>query len=264
MKLMRGEIFKPSRMKSRNRYELELMRKSGAIAASALKKAIAAIKVGISELEIDKIAEKEIYKLGGDLSYKTVHEYKYATCVTVNEQVVHGIPTDRKFQEGDVVSVDLAVVYKGWHTDCAWSVLVSGKGTGDRLQKEKFLRAGEEALWDGIAQAVDGNRVGDISEAIQTKIEQAGYNVVRSLVGHGVGRSLHEGPEIPCFGKGGTGPILKTGQTLAIEVIYAMGKPEVVLEEDAWTFSTTDKSLGGLFEMTVIVGKEKAQVLTNI
>lgn len=267
---MRGEIFKPSRMKSRNRYELELMRKSGVIAASALKKAIAAIQVGISELEIDKIAEKEIYKLGGDLSYKTVHEYKYATCVTVNEQVVHGIPTDRKFQEGDVVSVDLAVVYKGWHTDCAWSVIVrhqtSSPSWAHRYQKEKenFLKAGEEALWGGIAQAVDGNRVGDISEAIQTKIEQAGYNVVRSLVGHGVGESLHEGPEIPCFGKQGTGPILKTGQTLAIEVIYAMGKPEVILEEDAWTFSTADKSLGGLFEMTVIVGKEKAQVLTNI
>lgn len=265
---MRGEIFKPSKMKSRNRYELELMRKSGAIAASALKKAIAAIKVGISELEIDKIAEKEIYKLGGDLSYKTVHEYKYATCVTVNEQVVHGIPTESKFQAGDIVSVDLAVMYKGWHTDCAWSVLVRGQGTGDRGKeetgKERFLKAGEEALWEGVAQAVDGNRVGDISNSIQTKVEQAGYNVVRSLVGHGVGRSLHEGPEVPCFGKQGTGPILKTGQTLAIEVIYAMGKPEVVLEEDAWTFSTADKSLGGLFEMTVVVGRQKAEILTQI
>jgi len=259
------EISRKSRMRSRNRYELELMRKSGMIAASALKKAINAIGVGVSELEVDKIAEKEIYKLGGDLSYKSVPGYKFATCVTTNEQVVHGIPTDRKFVSGDLVSIDLAVEYKGWHTDCAWSVLVRGRGTGDRLQAEKmeFLKAGEEGLWDGIAQAVDGNRVGDISNAIQTKVEGAGHSVIRSLVGHGVGRKLHEEPEIPGFGSKGTGVILKKGMTLAIEVIYAMGSSEIVLQEDKWTFSTADKSLGALFEMTVIVGQEKAEVLTG-
>lgn len=246
-------------MKSRNRYELELMRRSGKIASTALKKAIKAIKVGVSELEVDKIAEEEIYRLGGDLSYKSVPGYKYATCITVNEQVVHGIPTERKFQDGDKVSIDLAVEYRGWHTDCAWSVLV-----GKDSPKAHFLKVGEQALWEAVSQAVEGNKVGDISNAIQTKVEQAGYNVVRSLVGHGVGRSLHEAPEIPCYGKAGTGPILPTGQTLAIEVIYAMGRHEVVLEEDGWTFATADKSLGGLFEMTVVVGWEKAEVLTRI
>lgn len=246
-------------MKSRNQYELDLMKRSGEIAGAALKKAIESIKVGISEIEVDKIAEKEIYKLGGDLSYKTVPGYKYATCITVNDEVVHGIPTDRKFQEGDVVSIDLAVMYKGWHTDCAWSVVV-----GEDEKKNNFLKVGESALWDGISKATFGNRVGDISEAIQTKIEDAGFNVVRSLVGHGVGRSLHEDPEVPGFGKKGTGPLLKIGQTIAIEVIYAMGGFEVVLSSDGWTFSTADKSLGGLFEMTVAVGKEKAEVLTGI
>lgn len=246
-------------MKSRNRYELDLMRASGKIAASALKKAIEAVKVGVDELAVNKIAEEEIYRLGGDLSYKTVPGYKYATCITVNEQVVHGVPTSRKFKDGDVVAVDLAVMYKGWHTDCAWSVVV-----GKDPSKEKFLKIGQEALWEGISYAKDGNRVGDISNAIQTKVEQAGYSVVRSLVGHGVGRKLHEDPEIPGFGNKGTGALLKKGATLAIEVIYTMGNHEIILENDGWTFSTADKSLGGLFEMTVVVEKEKTEVLTNI
>lgn len=242
----------------RNNYELDLMRKSGLIAGAALKKAIESVKIGVSELEVDKIAEKEIYRLGGDLSYKTVPGYKFATCITVNEQVVHGIPTNRKFEIGDIVSVDLAVSYKGWHTDCAWSILV-----GKDLKKSNFLKIGEVALWDGIAQAKDGKRVGDISASIQAKIERAGFNVVRSLVGHGVGRKLHEDPEIPGFGKKGTGPVLKQSQTIAIEVIYTMGGYEVKLENDGWTFATVDKSMGGLFEMTVMVGKGKAEILTQ-
>lgn len=245
----------------RNRYELKLMRQSGRIAASALKKALGVIKPGVSDLEVDKVAEKEIYKLGGNLSYKTVPGYKYATCITVNEQVVHGIPTQRQFKDGDLVSVDLAVEFKGWHTDCAWSVLV---GKGKEGEKVKFLKTGEEALWDGIAQAVAGKKVGDISHAIQSKIEGGGYRVVRSLVGHGVGRALHEEPEVPGYGTSGTGVILKEGMTLAIEVIYAKGSSEVVLGSDGWTYSTADKSWGGLFEMTVIAGKRQAEVLTRL
>ncbi len=233
------------------------MRKSGQIAASALKKAMEGIKVGVSEIEVDKIVEEEIYKLGGELSYKSVPGYKFATCITVNEQVVHGIPTERKFVTGDLVSVDLAVKFKGWHTDCAWSLLL-----GDDPEKKKFLQIGEQALRDGIAQAKEGSRVGDISHAIQNRVEGAGYKIVRSLVGHGVGRSLHEDPEIPGYGNPGSGMALKSGMTLAIEVIYARSAPDVILEEDQWTYSTQDGSWGGLFEMTVIVGKEKAEVVT--
>lgn len=242
------------------------MRESGQIASSALKKALESIKVGVTEIEVDKIAEDTIYKLGGDLSYKSVPGYKFATCITVNDAVVHGIPTERKFVSGDLVSVDLAVLYKGWHTDCAWSVLVEDgrlKIEGGE-EKKKFLKVGEEALWGGIAQAVDGNRVGDISAAIQSKLESAGYHVVRALVGHGVGKKLHEEPEIPGYGKKGTGMVLKMGQTLAIEVIYTKGTSEVILAEDNWTFSSSDGSWAGLFEMTVIVGKEKAEVITNL
>lgn len=253
----------------RNKYELRLMRESGEIAAAALKKGIDSIKLGVSELEIDKIVQQEIYKLGGDLSYKSVPGYKYATCVTINEQVVHGTPTERKFALGDLVSVDLAVEYHGWHTDCAWSVLVSESldqnisVSEEQKEKEKFLRVGEEALWEGIAQARSGNRIGDISFAIQSKVEGGGYHIVRSLVGHGVGKNLHEEPEVPGYGQKGTGLVLKDGMSLAIEVIYTRGTSEVVLEDDGWTFSSADKSWGGLFEMSVIVGADKAEVLTK-
>src|SRR3989338_6881690 len=211
----------------RNRYELKLMKRSGQIAAAALKKAVESIKPGISGLDLDKIAEEEIYRLGGDLSYRTVPNYKFATCITVNEQVVHGIPTERKIENGDLVSVDLAVEYRGWHTDCAWTALVQSAKCKVKSEKEKFLKTGEQALWDGVAQAVDGNRVGDISNTIQTRIEVGGYSVVRSLVGHGIGKSLHEDPEVPGYGQKGSGLQLKTGMTLAIEVIFAMGKYDV-------------------------------------
>lgn len=245
-------------MRVRRSFELKLMRESGKIAASALQKALSKVKIGVSELEIDEIAEEEIQRRGGELSYKSVPGYKFATCITVNEEVVHGIPTKRKFEIGDLVSIDLAVKYRGWHTDCAWSILL-GKDPG----KEKFLKTGEEALWLGVQQAIDGNRVGDISNAIQSRIEGEGYSVVRSLVGHGIGKSLHEEPEIPCFGEKGMGVILKSGMTLAIEVIYAQGGHEVVLKEDGWTYFTADKSLGGLFEMTIVVGEERGEVLTD-
>lgn len=259
-------------IKRHNRYELDLMRKSAKIASSALERALDTIKIGVSELEVERQVQNQIYKLGGNLSYKTVPGYKFATCISVNDQVVHGIPTERKFQEGDLVSIDLAVEYKGWHTDCAWSVLVRGKSERlasrseerERWGKKKFLKVGEEALWLGIQQAVDGNRVGDISHAIQAKVESAGYSVVRSLVGHGVGRSLHEEPEIPGYGQKGTGILLKSGMTLAIEVIYTKGSPDVILESDGWTYSAADKSWGGLFEMTVLVGKDKPEILTQL
>lgn len=253
-------------MAIRNAYELKLMRKSGRIAALALKKALDCVKVGISGLELDKIAQREIYKLGGELSYKSVPGYNFATCITVNEQVVHGIPTDRIIEDGDLVSIDLAVNFKGWHTDSAWSVLVGNRKSeiGNRIEKENFLKVGEEALWDGVAKAVEGNRIGDISFAIQSKVEGAGYHIVRSLVGHGIGRKLHEEPEVPGFGEKKTGIPLKAGMTLAIEVIYTKGSGEVILGTDGWTLSSADGSWAAVFEMSVVVGREKAEVLTRL
>lgn len=241
--------------------ELELMRTSGAITAKALKKTLSAVKVGVSLKELEKVAEDEIIKLGGESSFKTVPNYYWTTCLTVNNEVVHGIPRDIKLQLGDKLSIDLGAVYPpdgGWHTDAAWSVIV-----GKQERQSQFLKIGEEALWAGVAQAVYGNRIGDISYAIQTVIENGGFNVVRSLVGHGVGKKPHEDPEIPGFGTPGTGMILKSGMTLAIEAIYTAGSGKVHQKEDGWTIVSDDGSLGGLFEMSVVVGGEKAEVLTD-
>lgn len=248
----------------RNKYELELMRISGRISAQALKEVLENVEIGISCLELNKMAEERINSLGGAASFKMVPDYRWASCITINEQVVHGIPTDRKIKVGDLVSIDLGTVYRGWHTDCAWSILVGHESNVKEYEaKNKFLQVGEQAMWDGIDQVVAGNRIGDISHAIQTRVEGAGYLVVRSLVGHGIGRNLHEEPEVPGYGIKKKGMVLKEGMSLAIEAIYAQGTSEVILDSDGWTFKTVDGSLAGLFEMTVIVGREKAEVLTD-
>lgn len=244
-------------MKPRTDYELKLMRKSGEISAKALKKAILASKVGVSLKEIDEIAEKEIRDLGGKPSFMTEPGYKWTTCLTVNNEVVHGIPREHIIlKKGDLLSIDIGAIYKGWHTDTAWSLIVGGGST-------PFLEAGEKAMWAGVAQAIAGNKIGDISSAIQKEIETPGFSVVKSLVGHGVGRSLHEDPLIPGIGKPDTGLKLKAGMTLAIESIYTENRPEVMLEQDGWTIVTRDGSLGGLFEMSVIVLEGKVEVLTD-
>lgn len=256
-------------MRSRSAGELDLMRESGRITGLALNKCLQNIKVGVSALDIDKIATEEIRRNKAQLAFPTVENYGFATCITFNEQVVHGIPTNRTVSPGDVVSVDVGAIFKGWFTDAAWSVLVSGQGIGDpqrggeQEKKKKFLQVGEQALADGISQAIEGNKIGDISAAIQKKVEGAHFSVVRSLVGHGVGERLHEDPQVPGFGQAHTGPTLIKGMTLAIEVIYNYGKPEVQLEKDGWTVSSADGLLSSLFEMSVIVGKERVEILTD-
>jgi methionyl aminopeptidase len=244
----------------RTEEELDLMRKSGQITAKALKKVLQNVKPGVSLVELDQIADDEMRRLGAGASFKTVPGYYWATCLTVNDEVVHGIPRDIILKEGDLLGVDLGAVYKGWHTDAAWSVLV---GKQEDKEKLRFLRVGEEALWKAVGQAVQGRQIGDISAAIQETIEGAGYSVVKSLAGHGVGRQPHEEPEVPTYGKKGAGQGLQAGMTIAIEAIYAQGKGDVYEKDDGWTIATWDKSLGGLFEMSVIVNKGKAEVLTD-
>lgn len=240
--------------------ELELMRRSGKITAQALKRVLEAAKEGVNLLDLEKIAEDEILKNGGAPSFKTVEGYNFATCLTINDEMVHGTPRDIKLKNGDKISVDVGVIFKGWHTDAAWSVIVGG----DFSEKNRFLQVGEEALWLGIAKAIAGNTVGDISNAIQTKVEGAGFDVSKTLIGHGIGKELHEKPDIPGVGEKGRGLLLEENMTLAIEVIYAKGSADVYLKDDGWTYATKDKSLAGLFEMSVIVGKEKPEILTNI
>lgn len=246
----------------RNSQELELMKKSGQITALALKKVITEAKEGMSLAELDQIAESQMIKHGAQASFKTVPGYHWATCLTVNDEVVHGIPRQIKIKDGDVLGIDLGAVYHGWHTDAAWSIIVGGKEKGD-AQKIKFLDVGQKALSLALESAVEGQRIGDISWAIQSTIEGAGYHVVKSLAGHGVGRAAHEEPEIPEYGKAGRGLVLKKGMTLAIEAIYTAGSGVVCEKDDGWTLASCDGSLGGLFEMSVIVGENKAEVLTD-
>ncbi len=243
-------------VKPRQADELKLMRKSGQISAYALKKVLRSIKPGVNLLALDSIAEEEIVKRGGKPSFKTVDGYKWATCLCVNDELVHGIPRDIVLKLGDIVSIDVGTVFKGWHTDTAWSVVV-----GD--EPNNFLKVGEKALWKAVKQAVEGNFIGDISHEIQSTVEKAGFSVSRNLIGHGVGRELHEVPDVPGIGQKGIGLQLQSGMTLAIEVIYAEKSSEVKLSKDGWTYEVADGSNAGLFEMSVVVGKEKAEVLTD-
>ena len=234
----------------RNDYELKLMRKSGEITAKALKKVLESVKEGITLKELDRIATEEILRLGAQISFATEPGYSWATCMTVNEEVVHGIPRDIALNKGDLLSIDIGALYKGWHTDASWSVIVGGGSS-------KFLEAGERALWAGIEQATSGKRIGDISNAIQKEIEKDGFSVNRNFVGHGVGKHLHEDPIIPGIGKAGVGMLLKSGMTLAIEAIYQEKGHQVEIASDGWTVVTKDGGLGGLYDRLLELAESK-------
>lgn len=238
--------------------EIETMKKSGAICANALKKVRENVKPGVSCKFLDDVARNEIERLGATPSFMTVENYQHTICTTVNEQVVHGIPTGRVLEDGDIIGIDIGALYKGFHSDLAITVPVGN--ISHYIQN--FLAVGQKALLKAITKAVPGNKIGDISSTIQNSIENAGYSIVKELTGHGVGRMLHEEPFIPGFGKPHTGTIITENMTLAIEVIYTAGSGDIGLEKDNWTITSTDGSLGGLFEQTVLISKSGPVVLT--
>jgi methionyl aminopeptidase len=243
----------------KNQKEAETIKKSGQIAAFALLKTLEKVRPGVTTLELDRIAEKEIVKLGAKSSFKTVKGYNYTICATVEDQVVHTPPSERILLEGEIIGIDLGVYFEGFHTDMARTV-----GVG-RISEEKknFIKSGFNAWCKAFEKVKIGGRIGDISGAIQSSIEKDGYHVVRELTGHGVGRALHEEPSIPCFGKAGQGEKILEGMTLAIEVIYTQGKPDLVFNRsDGWTIRTCDGKLGGLYEDTVLVTKSDPIALT--
>lgn len=243
--------------------EIEIMRQGGKILADVLSTLMDQVQPGVSELDLDQLAEKLILKHGAEPAFKRVRDYKNTICVSTNDVVVHGVPTSYKFQEGDVVGIDCGVYYKGFNTDMAETVKIANGKDG----VDKFLKTGMQALEKGINAALLENRIGHISKAIQDIVEGSGYSVVRSLVGHGVGKSLHEDPEVPGFLDK---PLEKTrklskGMTIAVEVIYNMGKSDVVYSsDDGWTIKSQDKSLSGLFERTIAVTPNGPLVLTQI
>jgi len=242
-------------------------RRLGVILDQLLDKA----HVGVSLMDIEMDAQRLIKEAGGTPSFQTVDGYSWATCLCIDDDVVHGIPTEYVLNEGDVLTIDVGILYKGYHTDTAWTKIVSsGRNEGSvqagETDIEEFLRVGEEALWNSIAEAKAGNHIGDISQTIQTAIEQAGYSIIKSLVGHTVGKELHEEPQVPGYLKGSVGgtPLLTDGMTLAIEVIYAQGKGSIVYSnDDGWTLATKDGSLSAVFEHTILIDGDNPKVLTR-
>lgn len=239
----------------------EAMVKGGKKLGNILEALLNYSKPGIALKEIESLAEKLILKEGGIPSFKTVKDYKYSTCLCINDIVVHGIPTNYILKEGDILGIDIGFFYQGFHTDAAWTIPI-GK---INPQIQHFLNTGQTALAKAITKALPNNKVWDISKAIEDVLKKSGFSPVRQLVGHGVGKSLHEPPQIPCFarGKRENSPELKEGQTIAIEVIYNMGNfPVVYKNEDGWSIKTEDDSLSGLFEHTILIRKDKPLVLT--
>lgn len=249
--------------------EIEVMRVGGKILAEILRELLENVKPEVSELEIDSLAENLIKKKGAEPAFKRVKGYQHTICVSTNDVVVHGIPTKRTFKEGDIIGIDCGVYYKGFNTDAAHTVRVQSanrKSQNKKDEVDRFLDVGRRALEEAIKVARVGNRVGHISKLIQHIVEEeGGYSVVRSLVGHGVGRELHEDPEVPGFINQPVSktPPLRLGMTIAIEIIYNQGKPDVIYSDDGWTIKTKDASLSGLFERTVAITEDGPVVLTS-
>jgi len=217
------------------------------------------IKPGITLAEIDFLADNLITKFGDFPSFKTVSGYHYATCINLNQGIVHGIPNQTRIKPGDLVSVDLGLVHSGFHLDSALTLQVPPLSDSN----SKFLETGKKALQNAIEQAIPNNSIYQISQAIQTTIEAKNYSVIRDLTGHGVGKELHQPPSIPCFQDDYYKKVLiKPDQALAIEVMYAMGDYRLITESDGWTISTKDGSLTALFEETVYITDSGNQILT--
>ncbi len=239
--------------------EIQKIHQSSLIVSKTLAEVGKSIEPGISTAELDKIAESYIISCGAKPAFKGYRGFPGTLCVSVNAQVVHGMPGQYKLKEGDIVSVDCGAVKDGWYGDSAYTFAV-GKISEEAKQ---LLKVTKEALRLGVEAAIEGGRLGDISAAVQQYAEKYKYGVVRELVGHGIGRSLHEGPDVPNYGKRGNGMKLMRGLVIAIEPMINMGKKEVNQEDDGWTITTKDGLPSAHFEHTVAIGKGTPEILTT-
>jgi methionyl aminopeptidase len=239
--------------------EVGLLRESNMLVSRTLAEIATVIRPGITTLYLDKIAESFILDNGATPAFKGYGGFPSTLCTSVNDEVVHGIPSGYILKEGDIISVDCGVILNGWYGDSAYTFAV-GEITHDVRRLLDYTRA---SLEEGVKEAVAGNRVGDISFAVQTKAESGGYSVVRELVGHGLGRKLHEPPEVANFGKKGTGPKMEKGLVICIEPMINAGRKETLQMRDGWTIKTADGRPSAHFEYAVAVNKEKADVLTT-
>lgn len=240
--------------------EIELMRQSCLMVGDAIAEVAKLIKPGVSTLELDSAAEQFIRSKGGVPSFKNYKGYPYASCISVNDAVVHGFPTNDILKEGDIISVDLGVFKNGYHGDSAYTFAIGNVGE----DVKQLLKATKESLYKGIEKAIAGNRVGDIAYAVQEHTERKhGYGVVRELVGHGLGKDLHEDPQVPNYGKRGSGAKLKEGVVIAIEPMINMGKRNVINDDDGWTIRTQDGKPSAHYEHDVLIKKDKADILSS-
>jgi methionyl aminopeptidase len=239
--------------------EVELLRENNLLVSATLAEVGRHIKPGVTTLELDRIAEEFIRSHGAVPGFLGYGGFPNTLCVSVNENVVHGIPSNYALREGDIVSVDCGTILKGFYGDSAYTFCVGEVAP----EVKQLLDVTKEALYKGVEQAVAGNRVGDIGAAVQAHAEHYGYGVVRELVGHGLGKKMHESPEVPNYGRRGTGPLLKEGMVICIEPMINMGSKNVVFERDGWTVRTKDRKPLAHFEFAVAIRNGEADVLTD-
>jgi len=241
--------------------ELDLMRKAGGVVAQVLDELVGMTQPGISTGELDRYAEMRCRELKCLPAFKGYHGFPASVCISVNDEVVHGIPSNKRIlKNGDIVGLDFGVIYEGWYGDSARTLAV-GKISSDA---QKLLEATREGLMRGIEQCREGNRIFDIGYAVQNYVEGFGYSVVREFVGHGIGRALHEDPQVPNYGPKGKGLLLKVGMVLAIEPMINAGGHEVKVLKDGWTAVTVDHSLSAHFEHTVAITSKGPEILTVV
>ena len=242
----------------KNKDEIDCMIEAGRIVKETLLLMEKNIKPGISTIELDRIAEDFIRSQNATPGFKGLYDYPSTICISIEDEVVHGLPSEKKLKQGEIVGIDVGSIYKGYYGDHAKSFPVGGIDS----DKQKLLEVTKKCLELGISKAQPGNRIGDIGNAIQQYAEQNGYGVVRELVGHGIGSSLHEEPQIPNYGKAGTGPLIDVGMCFAIEPMINMGSKEVYTKNDGWTICTKDGLPSAHFEHTITITEDGPQILT--
>jgi methionyl aminopeptidase len=244
----------------KNDEQVEMMRQSALLVSHTLAEVAAMLRPGATTLSLDQAIGTIIRDNGAVPSFLGYNGYPFNSCISVNDVVVHGFPNSHPLKEGDVVTIDIGVIKAGWHGDHAYTFMI-GRPSDEAVQLVKITK---ESLYKGIEKAVAGNRIGDIAFAIQEHTEKKnGYGVVRELVGHGLGKSLHEDPQVPNYGKRGSGPVMKEGLVLAIEPMINLGRKEVYTDDDGWTVRTKDGKVSVHFEHDVCVKKGKADILSN-
>ena len=239
--------------------EIELLRIAGNIVHETREYLRPFIKEGITTKELDTLAEDFIRSKGATPSFKGLNDFPCATCISINQEVVHGIPGKRKLRNGDIVSIDIGACYKGYHGDSAWTFAVGEISPA----KAALMEHTRESLFKGLEQVKPGNRIGDVSHAIEIHAKKYNLGVIRELVGHGVGTKVHEEPDVPNYGEPNRGPVLKEGMVLAIEPMLTLGRRDICILDDEWTIETLDNSPAAHYEHTVVVTKDGYEILTG-